>query len=805
MATSAPDPILLAQQLAAFHIFRGLPLTALQRVQARAPHLLPPGLVLFHQGDVIPWIYLVLDGEVELVRTENGRPVLRRLVGPGQVLGRLEVDEWEGQLGTARVLQPTRIIAVNLASLARLRSEFPDLESHFDRSSVIGQLRANPYLAPLTDLEIKWISDILEIQEVEPGTRLHARGVPAADILFIRQGRVRLAEESIMRWRSTGTVIGKESILQKIPSPFEVITESRGRIFRLPAEDFLQIIRRHPHHDWLADPIPVDDVLDRVPLFQTLPILLRRYLAGYTMQIHFHRSHQFITFAGRDAPYYYILVRGSALRQTIAETGQVESLTIGPHAQFGKGALLWHEPAQETVETLEPTDWLRIHRDDFLLFLHHHPDAEALLNLTPEERQRFQTTRNIESWQQIDEGILFKSRRHWIVLAKRLLALTPLVMIHGIILLILSLVLGHWPALRWQLLIAFLYLAPLAAWIIADYSNDYHIITNKRVLHREKLLLIRDRIYSAPIEQVQNLDINRHLLGQLLGYGDLIISTAATKGQIIFDHLPDPNKAHQKITQEMQRVRATIPVEDTKARRRELQKRLHLGLEEKIDDRALLEAPPRPKRRGAFKLSFLRPLDVQDDGNELKWRRHWFGLVRITLAPFFATLASLVAWVSLGILNLLNLSTLPFILISLITLLFVGINGFWLWWRWIDWRNDTYIVTDQLVERVIKKPLWFDEERTTLGLDRIQNVEAHRPNPLAYWLDYGNVEIQTAAQEGGTIFEYVPGPMDIQFIILSRSQNYQRNLERKRLEAQKKEMLAWLEAYHELTEGKKQT
>ncbi len=805
MATPAPDPIFLAQQLAAFHIFRGLPLAALQRIQARAPQLLPPGLVLFHQGDVIPWVYLVLDGEVELIRTENGRPVLRRLVGPGQVLGRLEVDQMEEQLGTARVRQPTRIIAVNLASLARLRSEYPELESRFDRSSVIGQLRANPYLAPLTDLEIKWISDILEIQEVEPGTRLHTRGVPAADILFIRQGRVRLEEESIMRWRSTGTVIGPQSVLQKIPSPIEAITESRGRIFRLPAEDFLQITQRHPHHDWLADPIPVDDVLDRVPLFQTLPMILRRRLAGYTMQIHFHRSHQFVTFAGRDAPYYYILVRGSALRQAITETGQVASLTIGPNAQFGKGALLWHDPAQETVETLEPTDWVRIHRDDFLLFLHHHPEAEAHLNLTPEERQRFQTTRKIELWQHADESILFKSRRHWIVLAKRLLALTPLVILHGLILLILALVLGHWPALGWQLLIAFLYLAPLAAWIIADYSNDFHVVTNKRVIHREKLLFIRDRTHSAPIEQVQNLDISRHLLGQLLGYGDLIISTAATKGQIIFDHLPHPNQAHHIITKKMQHIRVTIPVEDTKARRRELQKRLHLGLEEKIDDRALLEAPPRPERQRSSKLSFLRPLGIQESGGELRWRRHWFGLIRITLAPFFASLISLLVWVFLGILNVLNLATFPHIAMFFATLLLVGSSGFWLWWNWIDWMNDTYIVTDQLVERVIKKPLWFDEERTTLGLDRIQNVEAHRPNPLAYLLNYGNVEIKTAAQDGNTKFEYVPGPMDVQFIILNRSQNYQRTLERKRLEAQKKEMIAWLEAYHDLTQKKTQS
>lgn len=807
MATHSPDPTALAKELARFPIFQGLSLHELQLIDAQKPAPLRPGIVIFRQGDVIPRIFLILKGQIKLEREEEGRPVLRRIVRPGQVLGRLELDAEEGQLGTATTLSQVELIAVNLDSLARLRARYPHLSSRFDRSEVIGQLRANPYFAPLSDIEIKWISDIVEIGEVEAGTELIPQGKPAGGLIVVRQGSLRLAREDASRWVSAGSVVGFQSILAREGCRYQVSAQRRTRFFFLPKEDFLALVRVHPNHDWAVEPIPVETFLAKAELFSSLEPTIMTHLAGFAMQIHFHRAHRTVVQAGKEDKYYHILVRGSALRQSLDALGQLTpAVTIGPGTSFGTRSLLFGEPANETVETIEPTDWIRIHHDDFRIFLAEHPEVEDQLNLSETLRAMMARFKERETWQGDDEIVLFKARRHWIVLARRLgMTIGPLALIHLIIVLIYAFLAGHWPSFWWQMIIAAFYAIPLAAWIIVDYRNDYHIVTNKRIIHREKLIFIRDRTRSAPIDQIQNLNIHRNLLGQFLRYGDLVISTAATNGDIVFDFLPNPSEAHRIVSEQMQRVETFARVEDLEHRQKELQARLHLGLEERIDDRALLDPPPERPRRQPKGLPFLHLLGLQEEANHrLVWRRHWIGLLRITIPAMAVMLISGFVGITMGL--GIFFESLPgsvrWFFIILAAMVF-GVSMFWFWWNWEDWENDRYIVSDQIIERISKKPLWFDEERTTIGLERVQNVTFERPNPLAYFLDYGNVYIQTAAEQGLVPFKYVPAPADVQFEILSRMQNYQRNLERARLEREKEAFLEWLEAYHKLVAQEK--
>jgi len=805
MAEHPPDPLALAEELERFPIFSGVSPAELQRLEVRKPRTpLRPGMTIFRQGDITPWVYLIRRGVVELVRTEPDKPPLRRQVREGQVLGRLELDAKEGQLGTAKAITQVELFAVSLESLARLRASHPEMESRFDRSDVIGQLRANPYLAPLEDIEIKWIADIVEVQRAEANIILRERKEPIFELVIVRQGRVRLEGEQEVHWVSAGAVFGYRDILANAPSRFRAVVESPTRYFLLPREDFLTIIARHPRHDWTSAPFAVEPLLRNVGIFQNLTLEDIRRLAGYGMRIHLHRPHHTLVVAGRENPYCYILARGAAMRQSITETGQTPSATIGPGAYFGENALLFRQAAEETVETLDATDWVRIHHADFLIFLNDHPEIEARLNLTPFQRQELEKIKKIESWQQEDERILFKSRRHWIVLARRLTYLLPFILFQLGLSAIYVLATRQRPPLWLELVIGALYLIPVGGWILIDYLNDYHIITTKRIIHHEKVPLIRDSRLTAPIDQIQNLDIRRTLISQLLRYGELVISTAATEGAIIFDYLPHPSIAHRIISQEMQRIRTYGLSRDLESRQRELQKRLHIGLEEKIDERALMETPPARLKRRPSPLPFLHLLGLQEGENRrLIWRRHWIGLIRITVPALVALL------LSGGALALLAtnavLAEMPrnaqFLSMGL-AILFSMASMFWFWWNWEDWKNDCYIVSDQIVERIYKKPLWFDEIRTTIPLERIQNVEFTRPNPLAYLLDYGNVDIQTAAQEGKITFEYVPAPAEVQFQILNRMQNYQRNLERQRQESQKKEVLEWLEAYYKLTASK---
>ena len=795
-----PSPQQLARELAAFHIFKDIPLEELELLHATKPRPVRRGVTLFRQGDVLPRIFLVQQGQIELVRTDSHGRSLRRVVGPGQVLGRLELDIAEGQLGTARTLTPVQFIVVDIASLTRLRNRFPRLQSKFDRSDVIGHLRGNPYFAPLNDLEIKWISDIVVVDDKRPGEEIYRRGEAPENVVIVRQGRVRLDSESARHWVSAGSVIGFQEIIAASPYTQTATIENKAQLFLLPKEDFLAIIRRHPRHDWTSRPIAVEELLKQAPLFRSCTDDDIRLLAGYVMQIHYHDAHQTIVRAGKLDNYYYILARGSALLQTVDSNDQItSSVSIIRGASFGEGSLLFGDPAENTVETLEPTNWIRIHRLDFQLYMEANRGVRERLSLSDAMRERLAKRVHQDSWQREDEEILSIRRRHWIVLLKHMSIVFLLLFIQFIIAGVFKLLLGEWHV--WlNLLLASLYALPMTIWIVLDYSNDYHIITNRRVVHQEKIIFIKERRTSAPIEQIQEVSIDRDMLAKLLRYADLVIKTAATEGDLRFDYHPDPVRAHEILIREITRLKKFGLSEQQETIQKQLQERLHLGLEERIDERALMD-PIRPRKiKKPKKLPVIGLLGLQEEpGNRLVWRRHWFGLFLTTLPAFLASASSIALLVIFaGGLIFNNMpQTLRAFLIFL-SIIAAGVSLFWLWWQWEDWENDRYIVSDQLIERISKKPLWFDEERISLNIERVQNVDFKRPNPLAYLFNFGDVNIQTAAADGKVTFGFVPAPDEVQFEIFHRIRDYQENLEKMRQKEQKSDFVEWLEAYHKL-------
>jgi len=240
--------------------------------------------------------------------------------------------------------------------------------------------------------------------------------------------------------------------------------------------------------------------------------------------------------------------------------------------------------------------------------------------------------------------------------------------------------------------------------------------------------------------------------------------------------------------------------------RRQLQDRLHIGLEERVSARALVEEPTYGKKKvksRQLKLPFKSfAFGVQEGpNNRVEWRKHWLALLLSTLWPFLLTLFSAVMF-ALMIGNIVFQGITPglqsFItLAAFVTMIF---GFFWLWWSWTDWDNDRYILTDKDIEHIEQKPLFFDEQRQITTYERVQNVEFRKPNPLFYLLNFGYVDIQTAATEGMVTFRYVPEPDFVQTEIYRRMETYRSKQAELRLQQQKSEMIDWLDAYHKLVQ-----
>ncbi len=799
-----------------FPIFAGLDDNALRLIRVDEQLTFRAGETIFQQDDPIQCIYLILSGSVKLEhRSRGGDLQLTQYLKPNQTLGRLELDTPEGQLGTATALTLTRLITIDKRTLAQLRAQFPSLADQFDRSEVIGHLRASPYLSHLSDIEVKWLSDIVLIRHHKQGDILFRQGQPGHSLWLIRQGRVRIRwPQGEEQWLSAGAVFGQRSAITGRRRRAMAFCDSQCHLYEIPAEALRDIARQHRQNldEFLTRPIDVPAILAKTPLFQNLTPVEVAHLAGYTMQLHYNRAHRTVVRRNKNDDYYYVLVKGYAVAtRPDPQTGQALPYPLTPGAAFGEAGVLLGDPASETVETTSPTDWLRIHRQDFALFLEAHPGAQERLFLPYDVQSRLEKARKIWPWQEDGEVILCQRRRHIIVLLRRMIGWLVISLLSVGSIALFDRFVGS-PVWAQLLLILVVSLASLAAlaWIVIDYRNDYHIVTSRRVAHVEKVVLFRDKRSSAPLDKIQDLQISRTFWARFWGYGHLTIATAAEEGHILFDYLPGADEVYELLMQEVERAKTGAMADNEEIIRQELQDRLHLGLEERLDRRALLEThvSETPQPSLTSRLPFNRLLGLQQEkGNRLVWRKHWLGLLRSIFWPlvFVLLLASGILFLISNIfMGIIELSAAVYISIFLVVFMALAGSVFWLWWAWTDWRNDFYIVTDQRIEHIEQKPLWFDDERMVLSLERVQNVEYRKRGPVAHLLNYGDVIIQTAAAEGLTVFRFVPEPDQVQAIIFHRIENYRLQQATQRQKRQKSDFSDWLAAYHQIVQEERE-
>lgn len=104
-----------------------------------------------------------------------------------------------------------------------------------------------------------------------------------------------------------------------------------------------------------------------------------------------------------------------------------------------------------------------------------------------------------------------------------------------------------------------------------------------------------------------------------------------------------------------------------------------------------------------------------------------------------------------------------------IGVLFVSLYyiGAWLGYyhAFVDYHLDLWILTDQRIIDIEQKGL-FDRVIAELNIMKVQDVTAEVHGNIQTFFDYGNVYIQTAAEQQRFIFQNVPHPEEIARLIL---------------------------------------
>jgi membrane protein YdbS with pleckstrin-like domain len=376
------------------------------------------------------------------------------------------------------------------------------------------------------------------------------------------------------------------------------------------------------------------------------------------------------------------------------------------------------------------------------------------------------------SWLYPDEVVLSFHRRHPYFLALRLLLPAFLLTL---------------PAAFWLLgssgpflSLGYLFLGPLAAllfmWFYLDWQNDYYVVTNKRVVHVEKVILFYEERNEALLGRIQNVTlVSPHPLARLLGFANLVIETAGTRGKMVLSGLPQADRVQEEILAQLARSREGEP--------------------------PLEEALVKPQdmvvaKRGTLPLllDYLFPRLRLEEGSQVTWRKHWYVLLRRMAGPLillilFLEVGVAVAW------GLPLVSFLPRTSALVLCVTAASLSALFLLYRYEDWRNDIYVLTDDRIIEMEKKPLFLREERREASLAMIQDVRYLIPGPVYNLLNVGMVIIETAATEGEFTFDWVHDPRRVQGEIFARLDAYREREKRREQEAQAAQMQKWLEVY----------
>ena len=330
---------------------------------------------------------------------------------------------------------------------------------------------------------------------------------------------------------------------------------------------------------------------------------------------------------------------------------------------------------------------------------------------------------------------------------------------------------------------------------LLDWRNDYFVITNKHISHREfELRTFRTQLNKIPVSQVQSVTVEKPtFLSNLFNVGSVKITTASAVGTVRFEGIDNPFEVESILEglrehhENMDAAMAQTNMRTTVERHFQIDPGVKPVQEDQTGDEDFLK----PADQLGFGFFFSKWFKWRiEDGEVITYRRNYFILFWEILLPtlIFGFLVLIG-----GIAYRYIIPNWRVILASLAPLLLI--NFIWLLWRYEDWHNDMFQLTNLDVIDIDRKPFGFGETRKQAPLDNIQNVTALRPGFFATIFDYGDVHIETAGAGADIIFDKIPRPSQVLTDIFRRLEENQEKVRRKDGEMRREEYAVLLDVY----------
>ena len=780
--------------------------------------------LLYAQDTPIEAIYALVDGQIfhNRIDSYNGRRIqcLQRTVEPGALLGLYEFLFDEIYRTNARAIGACTILQFEVQAFSRLIYHFPQIREKLIPQQAMARLRTFPFvtsmaMAPsLYPIALGFLAEVVEPRECTPEQQIYAEGALDDHIYLLDDGQVKLeggADGSHLLGNgaifgaASGSVGAVASGSGDRAMAHTATSQTKTKLYTLPHHIFVSVTGLNADQEGANEIQVRENAIMALDIFRALPEETQRLIAGYVSHIYFPHVHLLVQ-QGEEADSLWVLLNGGASIRALDKGGnQMFAASAQGPTYFAEEALLGQLSQESTVEAQPGSTWLRFHWRDL----------EAISRLTKSNlraKLRIRSSKAIRpndedsppeyEWLQPGEQVIVFSRRHWVAFLRKMLPAIITFVILFIIFVVADLIPGPQQFLRVIIILLLIVVGLAIAWGTVDYFNDWLVITNRRVVHQEKVLFVNEWRKEAPLEQIQNVNFESNWLGKILNYGTMTIATAATVGTISFDYTRHFSELRSTIMAQREQRRRHTVAESKTAINRMLEARLGMAISapSRVYHGGPITAPPSGwQKRVADSLNTrLR----KEQGNRVIWRKHWlvliprlwwpllifFVIIALAILPPLSEIMGFAPQESHTVVNALTVVGVIATLIALARVI----------WVVADWRNDTYEVSDDEIAHVDRVPLGLSEDRMSAGLGRIQNVSMSIPSPIHWLFNFGNVTCQTAAEVGAFVFFAVPDPRAVAQEIQSRMERYRRQDEIESARKRSQELPDWFEMYNRI-------
>lgn len=391
-------------------------------------------------------------------------------------------------------------------------------------------------------------------------------------------------------------------------------------------------------------------------------------------------------------------------------------------------------------------------------------------------------------WRNPEEAVLFVARRHWIFAVLALLLPVTLFVLGlggllwliwldqpgttlpGFLVGLMTVVGGLW-----------------AIWNFIDWTNDFSILTNQRAIFQEKVVALYDSRQETPLDTILQTSVSTSQVGRIVGYGDVVMKTYT--GTLVYSRVPQWDAVSKLVDDRRARAREAGIQADKQSLQNLVRQRLRMlpPAQQPAKNAKTEEA------RFSFGLLLANLLQMRSEkAGVITYRTHWFILFKRMFLPVLLLLFLLVVSALRGVGVVTFLSSAAFWPVMMV---FYAVSLAWLWYRYEDWANDKYIVSNEQIVDVYKKPLGHEEKRVA-PLKSIQSVEFERLGITGLIFNFGTVYIRI----GDTRFTFddVYNPSEVQRDLFHRISSQANRERRSQADAERQRILEVLEAYHEV-------